>query len=186
MQTHTNQRRNFWIKKEFQGRFILSFALLGITLAALMGGVLYETIRRVLDARIYSSHLHVQSSGDLVAGLLLKTNVGAVVGILLLVIGVSLVIFNRFNHHFRVLIGTLEDMSAGDYASRGVRKSHFGEISLLYALIEQARQAGEERSRLLRDALLEVEAGCAARPDVQRLRNAEQRLEEALRGLQLP
>ncbi len=180
------RRRNFFIKREFQGKFILAYALALIGLAALITWILSIKMRRALEMHLYSSHLNIERTGDFMFDLLVRTNMYAVIGILALVLLLSSIIVNRLNRHFNRMCATLRAMCRGRFDTPPIPESHFHEITNLIRLVEELKLHYREKFVSIHDALQEIEAGCEQLPDTTRLRKGRDRLQQLLDQVHLP
>ncbi|TYO98806.1 hypothetical protein EDC39_105175 [Geothermobacter ehrlichii] len=180
------RRRNFFIKKEFQGKFILSYAITLIGLAALVTWILSIKMRQALEVHLYSSHLNIERTGDFMFDLLVRTNMYAIVGILALVLLVSSIIVNRLNRHFSRMCATLNAMARGRFDTPPIPESHFHEITNLIRLVEELKLHYRERFVAIHEALQTVEAGCNQLPDRTRLQEGRDRLQRLLDQVYLP
>jgi len=180
------RRRNFFIKKEFQGKFILIYGLTLISLAALITWILSTKIRNALEWQIYSSHLRVERTGDFMFGLLMETNVIGILGILGLVILISMVIVNRLNLHFQRMGTTLNQMAKGDFSQPPQAPSQFQEITQLISLLEEMKMHYREKFASLDDILQSIETAASDRADTDRLMQERDRLSQLLSRTRLP
>lgn len=89
------KRRNYFIKKGFQARFILKFLGIAVCGSAISGYFIYLLTSRNIENTFYSSHIKVASTGQLVLPALVRVNVGVVVLVLLAVIVLTLLITNK-------------------------------------------------------------------------------------------
>ncbi len=68
------RRRNYFIKKDFQSRFVASFLVLGAAGFAAAGFFVYRSVSRRAEDLFYMSHIRVTSTSALVVPALLKVN----------------------------------------------------------------------------------------------------------------
>ncbi len=180
------RRRNFFIKKEFQGKFILTYALTLIGLAGLVTWILSIQMRTAIEDHLYSSHLNIQRTGDFMFDLLVRTNMFAVFGILALVLVISSIIVGRLNRHFHRMCKTLQAMSRGDFTTPDIPESRFHEITNLIHLVEDLKLHYRKKFATIHDALAEIELGCDQLPDTIRLKRGRDRLQHLLDQVYLP
>lgn len=181
-----HRRRQFFIKKEFQGKFILLYAFLIISLAILTSYGLFLSLRKTLESQLYSSHLKVERSGDLLQGILLKTNVAAVFAIVVLVVILSLYIFKRLNTHFFHMEQRIDAMSQGDFTMSAQPSSRFNEISRLISLLEQTQHDYRQRFDAIAETLNEIEEALQTGADPEQLQAVRARLGKLLQEVALP
>lgn len=181
-----HRRRQFFIKKEFQGKFILLYALLIISLAVLTSYGLLLSIQEALECQLYSSHLKVERSGDLLQGILLRTNIAVILAMVVLVVILSLYIFSRLNTHFFRMEQRIDAMSRGDFTSAAQPPSRFNEISRLISLVEQTQHDYRQRFEDIAGALEEIEEALAAGGDREQLQAGRAKLDKLLQEVVLP
>jgi len=180
------RRRNFFIKKEFQGKFILAYTLTLVGLAALITWILSIKIRDALEWHIYSSHLRIERTGDFMLGLLVETNIIAVLAILGLVILISVIIVNRLNHLFYRMGGTLKEMARGNFDEPRQPSSQFQEMTHLVTLIEELKMHYREKFVNLNDIVQSIETAALDSNDPALLRQGRDRLAQQLGEVYLP
>jgi hypothetical protein len=180
------RRRKFFIKKEFQGKFIALYSLGVVLLAGLTTLGLNTRLHQVIDAQIYTSHVRVQRTGEIFLRPLLEINLYALFAICGLVLVSSLIIFKRLNRHFSRMDKGFRAMAEGDYQGYVPVASHFEEINSLIDMVKNAQQQyGEQHAELMDvGAALqrEVEQGAS----VEQLKPLHQRLSKILQRTILP
>lgn len=181
-----HRRRQFFIKKEFQGKFILLYAFLIISLAILTSYGLFLSIQKTLESQLYSSHLKIERSGDLLQGILLKTNVAAIFAIIVLVVVLSLYIFRRLNTHFFLMEQRIDAMSRGDFTLDMQAPSRFNEISRLISLIEQTQHDYRQRFDAIAATLDDIDEALNNGADPEQLQAGRARLSKLLQEVALP
>lgn len=181
-----NRRRQFFIKKEFQGKFILLYALATGSIAGLVAFLFYRNGQRVLIENLYRSHFKAESSGEMLSDLLLKTNVFAVIAIIVVVIVLSFIVFRRLNVHFFRMEKRLDAMARGDFHTPPQPASHFNEISQLIDLVQTVQRHYGERFQDLAQVLDEIERACRGEGEPERLRAAKEKLRIILAQVSLP
>jgi len=186
MSRYPFRRRNFLIKKEFQGKFILIFALSLIGLSGLITWVLAHKIQNALEWHIYSSHLRVERTGDFMLGLLIQTNLAAILAILALVTIVSLIVVQRLNRHFGLLGATVDAMSQGDFNSPVQPVSRFHEITNLINLVAEMKVHYRDKFVSIHEVLIDLDAACVSNANDETLRQHRNRLDSLIRKFSLP
>lgn len=181
-----SRRRQFFVKKEFQGKFILLYALTITTLSGIVAFRFHQGAQEALSRHFYRSHLRIERSGEALSSLLLQTNVFAVIAIFLLVIILSFIVFRRLNVHFYRIEQRLDAMSSGDFTLEPQPASHFSGISQVIDLVQTLQKDYGERKRTLSLALDEIDRGCRGHVHAERLRSGNERLRKLLEELALP
>lgn len=181
-----NRRRQFFIKKEFQGKFILLFALCVISPAGLAVLALYMQARMALEKYLFSSHLKITDTGEIFSGLLIRTNLISSAFMVVLVLLLSLYIFHRLNLHFYRMEERFDAMGQGDFSYPPQRASRFKEVSILINLSEQTRQNYRERFRQIDALLNKLESRLAGGATTAELREISKELAVHLQRVSLP
>jgi len=181
-----SRRRQFFIKKEFQGKFILLFALCVIAPAGLSVTALYVQARMALEKYLFSSHLKITHTGEIFSGLLIKTNLIGSALMIVLVMLLSLYIFRRLNTHFSRMEARLDAMGRGDFSPLPQLPSRFNEVSTLINLSEQTRQNYRERFREIEALLNKLEEKLSAGAATAELREISKELAGHLQRVSLP
>lgn len=182
----SNRRRQFFIKKEFQGKFVLLYATAVFALATGAALFFWRSARQAIDQQLYSSHIKVARSGDLIRGLLFEVNLVCAAAVILLVTGLSLYIFYRLNQHFSALEERFSAMGRGDFSLPRQDGSRFNEISALIELAETVRDDYRQRYADIAQTLDEIEGALAEPHPLAGLRQAQVRLDAALAQVNLP
>lgn len=181
-----NRRRQFLIKKEFQGKFILLFALCVIGPAGLSVVALYLQARMALEKYLFSSHLKIAHTGEIFSGLLIKTNLIGSALMVVLVMLLSLYIFRRLNTHFSRMEERFDAMGRGDFSPLPQLPSRFNEVSTLINLAEQTRQNYRERFREIESLLNRLEERLTVGAATAELRELSKELTGHLQRINLP
>lgn len=74
----TYVRRKYYIKKDFQKRFILEYLALIFLGAVLANGMLYALLDKGIDKAFYRAHIIITTTGDVVRSPLVLTNIAVV------------------------------------------------------------------------------------------------------------
>lgn len=180
------RRRQFFIKKEFQGKFILLFALCVLGPAGVAVAALYVQASWALEKYLFSSHLKITDTGEIFSGLLIRTNLVSAAFMIALVMLLSLYIFHRLNTHFSRMEERFDAMGRGDFSPLPQLPSRFNEVSTLIDLAEQTRQNYRERFREIEALLNELEKKLTAGAATAELRELAKALAVHLHGISLP
>ncbi len=180
------RRRKFFIKKEFQGKFIAFYSIGVVVLAGVTTLVLNNWLHKVVDKQLYSSHMKVQRTGELFLTPLIQTNLYAMLGVSLLILVFSVVVFKRLNRHFSLMDQAFHAMAAGDYRSYDPPASHFEEINELIDMVRSSQDEYSQRRAELVTLTTEIESAVAAGCSQDRLRSLHQRLATAVGRTRLP
>lgn len=89
------KRRNFFIKKDFQARFILRFSLLILIGSVISTGLLFYFSRGTLTSSFYKSRLVVQTTAEAILPAVLATNLITFIIISLASIAVCLFVSHK-------------------------------------------------------------------------------------------
>ncbi len=180
------RRRKFFIKKEFQGKFIAIYTIGVIALAGITTLVLNDWLHRVVDEQLYSSHMKVQRTGELFLAPLIQTNLYAMLSVSLLILIFSVVVFRRLNNHFSRMDLAFNAMAGGDYKSYVPPSSRFEEINSMIDLVRKSQDSYSGKTVELREITREIEAVVATDCSPEQLRALHERLSLAIRRVQLP
>ncbi len=180
------RRRKFFIKKEFQGKFIAFYTISIVVLSGLTTLALNSWLHQVVDDQLYSSHMKIHRTGELFLEPLIKTNLYALATLALLVLFCSIIIFKRLNRHFLRMDLAFHAMAEGDYESYTPPESHFDEINDMVELVKKAQYEYRGLTQELRDLTGEIDQcvkeGCSA----GQIRSLHDRLQDAIHRVQLP
>ena len=180
------RRRKFFIKKEFQGKFIALYTFGVILLAGATTLVLNGWLHNIVDEQIYSSHMKVQRTGELFLTPLIQTNLYAIIAVGILVLAFSLVVFKRLNLHFARVDATFNRMAAGDYGEYTPVYSLSEELNTLLDMVGNAQEQYEGELTELRQICAEAEQLIAAGVTPEGAAALHERLAAAVRKIQLP
>jgi methyl-accepting chemotaxis protein len=180
------RRRKFFIKKEFQGKFIAAYTIGVIALAGVTTLVLNSWLHTVVDEQLYSSHMKVHRTGELFLTPLIQTNLYALLAVSLLVLIFSIVVFRRLNKHFSRMDAAFNKMAAGDYESYDPPSSRFEEINAMIDLVRKSqddyRGLTAALSTITREIGSAVQSGCSQ----SEIKALHDRLTRAINQVQLP
>lgn len=180
------RRRQFFIKKEFQGKFIVLFALCIVGPVGLAVTALYVQARMELEKYLFTSHLKITNTGEIFSGLLIKTNLISSALMIMLVMCLSLYIFHRLNIHFFRMEARFDAMGQGDFSPLPQPQSRFNEVSNLINLSEQTRQNYRARFAEIESLLNKLEDRLAAGVATAELRQLSEELAKHLQRVRLP
>ncbi len=108
------RRRNYFIKKGFQSRFVARFLILGAAGFAAAGYFSYRSVGRRAEDVFYMSHIRVASTSDLVVPALLKVNFWIILLVLAAVPAVALLVSQRLAGPIFRLGKAAEKIGGGD------------------------------------------------------------------------
>ena len=89
-----NRRRNYFIERSFQTRFILKFCMLVIIGGLLTIGILYFLARRSTTVAIVNSNVVVKSTADFILPILIQT-----VLVVMVLVSIATIIVTLFVSH---------------------------------------------------------------------------------------
>jgi len=110
------RRRNYFIKKAFQARFVMRFLAVVLTGSALSGYLLYSFTGREVQDAFYSGHIKLSRTGEIILPSLLKVNSGVLALVLLTVVVVVLVISNKVAGPLYRIGKSTEKIGTGDFS----------------------------------------------------------------------
>lgn len=117
-----NRRKNYFIDKSFQTKFILKFCLLVIAAGMLTMGILYYLSLRSTTVAIVNSSVVVKSTADFILPILIQTVV-----VVSLLLGIAVIIVTLFVSHkiagplYR-LKKSMQALGEGDFSEINLRK----------------------------------------------------------------
>lgn len=119
-----NRRRQYFIDKKFQARFIIKFASLVIVATAISGAIVYFMARSTVTTSFENSRLVIKSTADFILPSVLLAGAVAIVSIGLATITVALITSHRIAGPLYRLEKDLKEVSSGNLQMRfGLRKS---------------------------------------------------------------
>lgn len=178
--------RQFFIKKRFQQKFILLYALSVSGVVGLATYFLYLQIDAAVEKHLFTTHIKINQVGDFLVDLLFRANFYTVLAVFIVVLIVSLMIFRGINRNFSRMEKTLSAMSLGNYATPYIAGRSFTEIGNLASLLEQARVANQSRSEKIKAALDNLERGSVPPGDPVLLKAGKDQLDKLLTKVSLP
>ena len=112
------KRRNYFVDKEFQGKFILRFCLLVILGGILTVGILYLFSMRSTTVSIINSRVVVRSTADFLMPMLIQTVAIITVFIAIATFLLTLFISHKISGPIFRFKSVLESLKAGDFSSK--------------------------------------------------------------------
>jgi len=179
-------RRRFFIKKEFQGKFILFYILAVASVTGISTFLLHGQIKQVVERYLYSSHIKVAKTGDFLLDLMFKGNLWAMLAVVIVVLLLSLVVFRRLNRHFSRLEQKLLHFAASGPPSQPLPVSHFNAIAELNRLAHSTEEHFHLQHNEIRSIVVKLEAACAQKVDPEELGEIKRKLDSLLQDIQLP
>lgn len=178
-------RRQFFVKKEFQWKFILLYLCALLLIAGAAAGGLWFGFTRTLELYLYSSHIKIERTGDIIKDVLLSTNLVAMMTILLVVIVLSLIVIHRLNLHFYRICSSLGAMSQGDFRAARQPASSLNEISHLIGIVEDVKEQYRQRMNRIAECIDRIETACGDTIDRPELAASARRLQDELGQVQV-
>ena len=89
------RRRNYFIKKGFQARFILRFILVIFLGIMVSSGIVYFLTSKKIEEAYYRSHIKIASTGEIVYPILFTANIITVGIIIVITIIITLLISHK-------------------------------------------------------------------------------------------
>lgn len=112
-----NKRKNYFIDKEFQAKFILKFCLLVVLGGLLTIGILYFLAMQSTTVSIINSRVVVRSTADFILPILIQTVVIVMILVGLATIVITLFVSHKIAgplYHFKKVV---EALSEGNFSS---------------------------------------------------------------------
>jgi len=156
--TGPNKRRNYFIEKSFQSKFILKFCALVVLGGLLTIGLLYFLAMKSTTVSFVNSRVVVRTTADFILPVLIQT-----VAIVAIIVGFATVIVTLLVSH--KIAGPLyrfkkvmEDLQEGDF-SHDFRIRHLDQLQDLAGSFNDTIKKTRERIQLLKDGLKALESG---------------------------
>src|SRR3989337_3318721 len=108
------RRRNYFIKKGLQSKFIFGFSLTVVVGFLVSWAFVYYTIDKRLSEELYRSHIKIETTGEIISGVLLKINLIAVPFLILSAIAVGVFIVRNITGPLRDFKEALEDFGRAE------------------------------------------------------------------------
>jgi methyl-accepting chemotaxis protein len=151
------RRRNFFINKNFQTRFILKFLGIVAVASAASGWLMYSLVNKDVEDVFYSSHIHISTTGQLLLPAMLKVNAGVLAFTLLAVALLTLFITHKVAGPVYRLGKAAEKISGGDFTGN-FRLRENDELKGLANTFEEMNNGLKERLSSLRMNAEEISA----------------------------
>lgn len=174
-------QRKFLIKKEFQWKFILLYAVTVSSIVGLTTMVMYWQLDEAIEHSLYSVHIKVEKVGDLLLSLMFYANFTAILAIVLMVTLLSLGVFRSINRHFSALGSIVSDMAQGTFSDAVLPDSRFFGVDRLNQIIDQTRMNYQGSYALLDEALRDLEQGCGKESHPELLKSGQAKLADLLK-----
>src|SRR3990172_6514156 len=113
-----NRRRIYYIKKDFQKRFILIYIAVVVAGIALSSSTLYYLLQRGVDGAFYRAHIEISSTGDITRSPLMLTGITVVTVATVAVFLVTALYFWRINRNLYSLAIAVNGIKSGDLTVR--------------------------------------------------------------------
>ncbi|MFQ5585962.1 MAG: hypothetical protein ACE5GF_03980, partial [Thermodesulfobacteriota bacterium] len=88
------RRRNYFIKKGLQSRFIVTFALIVVAAFLLNWYLVYYLVDKELAVELYKSHIKVRTTGEIIKPVLIKLNL-IILPVVVVAASVSVMLLTR-------------------------------------------------------------------------------------------
>lgn len=111
-------RRTFYIKKEFQKRFISEYVILIFVGAAVANGVLYALLKKGVDDTFYRAHIGIISTADVVLSPLVFTGVAVFFSSFIAVAALTAANIWRITSRLHCLAEGIEGLKNGNLTVR--------------------------------------------------------------------
>jgi methyl-accepting chemotaxis protein len=178
-------KRKFFIKKQFQGRFILLYSLTVSGIVGLGTFILFFQINAAVERHLYSTHIKIERVGDFLVNLLFGVNFYIILTVVIVVLLLSLLIFKKINSNFSRMEETIQAMAEGDFAKPFTCDRCFMEAGDLTSILEQSRMNNLARFEQLNEALNDLEQGTLKSADQKLLESGKDKLKKLLGTISL-
>ena len=125
------RRRNYFIKKGLQSKFIFGFSLTVVVGFLVSWAFVYYPIDKRLSEELYRSHIKIESTGEIISGVLLKINLIAVPFLILSAIAVGVFIVRNITGPLRNFKEALENFGRADLTPKTLKNIPL-ELSMSY------------------------------------------------------
>ena len=134
------RRRNFFINKRLQGKFIAGFSLtvfLGLAANLLAS---YFLIDRELNEELYKIHIKIGTTSDIAVPILLKLSAITIPSILAVSALIGFLLTRRIELPLQQFRGVIQSRSRGDF-SKGLSKNMPGELPAAFNGMSRSLEA---------------------------------------------
>ena len=179
------RRRNFFINKRLQGKFIAGFSLtvfLGLAANLLVS---YFLIDRELNEELYKIHIKIRTTSEIAVPILLKLSAVTIPAILAASAVIGFFLTRRIEMPLLQFKDVIQSRSRGDF-SKDLSKNMPGELPAAFNGMSRSLEA--VFSSLKKSAsILDKESGRLAKPEAARaeLKNALEAITEARKSISL-
>lgn len=108
------RRRNYFIKKEFQARFILRFILIILLGIAASSGIVYYLTSKRMEEAYYRSHIKIASTGEIVYPILFTANIITIGIVIVITIIITLLISHKIAGPLYRIEKSIREISNGN------------------------------------------------------------------------
>lgn len=115
------RRRNYFIKKGLQSRFIFGFSLTVVVGFLASWAFVYYTVDKKLSEELYRSHIKIETTGEIIGEILLKINLIAVPLLILSAIVVGVFIVRNVTGPLRNFKEALEAFGMADLTPKTLK-----------------------------------------------------------------
>lgn len=177
-------QRRYLVQKEFQGKFIVLYLILVCTVVGLATWSLFVQIETAVESHLYRTHIRIDRVGDFLVDLMFRVNFYAILGIVLIVLIASLLVFRGINRTFQKMDRVIAAMAEGNFDIACEKGTPFTEVGDLRHLLEQARTQNKARYTRLETAIGALEMGINNH-DIEQLEKGRIELDLVLREVSL-
>ena len=170
MEPKRNRRRNYFINKEFQSKFIIKFCVLVIIGTIISGAIIYSMSKATVTTTFENSRLRIKSTADFILPSVLLSGAVVIVSIGFATIAVTLFTSHRIAGPLYRIDKDLKQVMSGDLTMRfNLRKGD--EIKALAADLDQMTTAFRKNVADIKAAASELESA-AGKEKLRRLNDA--------------
>lgn len=188
--TRPSRRKNYFIEKEFQTKFILKFCGLVVIGGLLFIGILYFLVMQSTTVSIVNSRVIVRTTADFILPVLIQTVVIVTIIVSLATIAVTLFISHKIAGPLYRFKKVLQELESGDFSSDfSIR--HFDQLQelarMFNTMIKKIRgelKQLKDNSISLKDkleSLSEYEVSEMKRPILTELKKISEELNKLMR-----
>ena len=151
------RRKNYYIDKKFQGKFILKFCLLIVIGSLISGAIIYGMSRATVTTAFENSHLTIKSTADFILPAVLLSS-----AVVILMIGIATIAITLFTSHriagplYRIEKDINEITSGNLNVAFNLR--HGDEIKPIAASLDRMAKSLKEKILAVKEALTQLES----------------------------
>lgn len=176
-------QRQFLIQRDFQKKFMISYAVAVVILILVPMAILHQNIKSAVENHLYRTHIHIEKVGDFLFELLFQINFYTIFSVVAVVLILSLVLFQKINRKFAQLGLSVEAMGKGDFSSSYAADGSWSEVGNLTVLLEKVRKVNHERLLKLESALELLEKGCSGSGDIGLITKGKKDLDSIVKSI---